>query len=425
MALTISAIPNKQFAPTETLTIAKLNLLGSMTITVSGTASSADLATGAVTETKAQAGAYFFGTTAGTSTAYTLDLGAGLRPDSLANGVTLRAKLHTANGVAPTLNPTGSSGSALGAKTIRRPGDVIVSANDFANNQIVDFTYNTSYNSGGGAWVAQSVEAVPSPAIVADSRNLVVKSNASLPSQKVDVTADAILLVDNITDTNYHRSILRTSVSVSIDTQASNGANALDSGSQVANTWYYVYVIFNPTTGTTAGLMSTSATAPTMPSGYTYAALVSCIRCNSTNSLRKFWQTQRRLHLAPAVSGASFDTEVTFITAFTGPGIGTWAAASAAAGPTQAISALLPPIAKTAFGVMGETETSASSTIAVAGDDDPLYGFQAAVGTTNAAASYGFTFATPFEVPLLTSQDFYWSGQGTAVNRIVILGYTI
>jgi len=62
-------------------------------------------------------------------------------------------------------------------------------------------------------------------------------------------------------------------LSVDIDT---NGANGLDTGSPADNTWYYVYVISNYTT--VAGLLSTSASAPTMPSGYVKKKAVSKLR---------------------------------------------------------------------------------------------------------------------------------------------------
>ena len=56
---------------------------------------------------------------------------------------------------------------------------------------------------------------------------------------------------------------------------ASSGANGIDAGSIAASTLYYIWGIYNPTTSTFASLLSLSATAPTLPSGYTYSALLS------------------------------------------------------------------------------------------------------------------------------------------------------
>lgn len=56
------------------------------------------------------------------------------------------------------------------------------------------------------------------------------------------------------------------------------GANALDTGTIAANTWYNAFLIYNPTTETTAGLFSTSRTSPTMPSGYTKKRFIGSLR---------------------------------------------------------------------------------------------------------------------------------------------------
>lgn len=50
---------------------------------------------------------------------------------------------------------------------------------------------------------------------------------------------------------------------------SSSGANGLDTGSIAASTWYCAFVVYNPTSQTTAGLFSLSKTSPTLPSGYT------------------------------------------------------------------------------------------------------------------------------------------------------------
>jgi len=65
---------------------------------------------------------------------------------------------------------------------------------------------------------------------------------------------------------------------LTIDSEASAGANAIDTGSVAANTSYYVFVIYNPTTTTTAGLFSLSRTSPTLPSGYTKKRFLGYVR---------------------------------------------------------------------------------------------------------------------------------------------------
>lgn len=74
-----------------------------------------------------------------------------------------------------------------------------------------------------------------------------------------------------------------TSVSVSIST-GTTGAGGLDSGSVAPSTWYAVYAIGKPD-GTQAGLLSTSSTSPTLPSGYTSAYRYGWVRVNGSSQL--------------------------------------------------------------------------------------------------------------------------------------------
>lgn len=50
---------------------------------------------------------------------------------------------------------------------------------------------------------------------------------------------------------------------------AGSANGGLDIGSAANSTWYYVYAIYNPTSGLTDYLISASPTSPTMPFGYT------------------------------------------------------------------------------------------------------------------------------------------------------------
>jgi hypothetical protein len=73
---------------------------------------------------------------------------------------------------------------------------------------------------------------------------------------------------------------------LTIDITAS-GANGLDTGSEAASTWYYVWIIYNPTTDTVAGLFSLSSTSPTLPSGYTKKRRVGSIYNDASSNFRQ------------------------------------------------------------------------------------------------------------------------------------------
>jgi hypothetical protein len=59
------------------------------------------------------------------------------------------------------------------------------------------------------------------------------------------------------------------------------GLNGLDAGTMAIDTWYSVWVISNGT-GTFASLLSLDASAPTMPTGYTFKTRIGWIRMSGT-----------------------------------------------------------------------------------------------------------------------------------------------
>lgn len=93
----------------------------------------------------------------------------------------------------------------------------------------------------------------------------VVRTSATV----VTVTADQLYLKASATI-----AMRATSVSEAIDITAS-GASGLDTGAE-GNKWYYIYIIAKAD-GTVNGLLSASATSPTLPAGYIYYALVSAV----------------------------------------------------------------------------------------------------------------------------------------------------
>ena len=116
------------------------------------------------------------------------------------------------------------------------------------------------------------------------SLNLECKNSSD--SKEFTITADELVVKD---DTNTTAKRIE-SVSVTIDIESAVGINALDEGSEAADTWYYGYVIRKPSDGSVAGLMSTSSTAPTLPTGYTEKALVTAVRNDASSDFIDFRQ---------------------------------------------------------------------------------------------------------------------------------------
>src|SRR6185437_8025226 len=81
-------------------------------------------------------------------------------------------------------------------------------------------------------------------------------------------------------------------------------------GSLGTSQWLYDYVIWNPTTSTTAALCSHSATAPTLPSGYTYFARVGACYLDSSGNLMRVLQkgNKARYQVTAATNTAALPT---------------------------------------------------------------------------------------------------------------------
>lgn len=108
----------------------------------------------------------------------------------------------------------------------------------------------------------------PSTAVGPQSyfKNLVITTTGT--NANVTATADQVILYSG-------SAYLSTAVNNSL-AMTTTGAGGLDTGSVAASTWYSIWVISNGST--TALLASLSATAPTMPSGYTYKARIGWIK---------------------------------------------------------------------------------------------------------------------------------------------------
>jgi hypothetical protein len=177
----------------------------------------------------------------------------------------------------------------------------------------------------GGASAAPSWDTPVFPAIQGARKNL--KLSTTGLSAAVTVTADALTVLsasgNYITLTNISLASLNTG-------NTSGSANSLDTGAWAFSTWYYVFVIYDG--ATTAGLFSLSATAPTLPSGYTHFARVGAIRTQSATNYNPLGITQYNDNVQYKVVAASNVTSYPIVA--TGP-LGTvsttapvWVAAS-------------------------------------------------------------------------------------------------
>lgn len=122
--------------------------------------------------------------------------------------------------------------------------------------------------------VTDAIENIRTSGIPGSFSNL--KASATGTNSIVTVAADALCVKNSANE-----QVVLNSVSVT-PSLSNSGANGLDNGASAVSTWYSVWIIYNPTTLAVAGLLSLSATAPTLPAGYTHKARVGWIRTDAT-----------------------------------------------------------------------------------------------------------------------------------------------
>lgn len=501
MALSINITARKIFSRLEKITNAKLNQLGLPTVTLTGTASTSQIADGAVTAPKTAFGPVFYVTDGGTANAHSLQQASNATPipAALAAGMVFRYRANATNTGAVTvviaalggalslykqtgqelkagdirstqaveimftgfewqlLSPTGQpeneryvetasadglaytatfsptvtaltdgmrvlvkwnttntgavtlAPNGLAAKAVRKGADAALAAGDLLDNQISELVYDSTANGGAGAWLLTSPVTINTPATVTGlTRGLLIKNNATNPTFVVDITADEAVL-KNAGGLSY----LAESVSVSANITGTVGtANSLDTGSEAGNTWYYLWLIYNGST--VASLISASSTAPTLPSGYTYKALVGEIYNDSGSNFVTSHRTGADVFLTETTISAALDP----------------AAADTyedlAGADLTAFQAAVPPTARVVRGTVGQTVGTSASIVTM---------FVA--GTTSGIGAQRFVFYRdggtgglsegPFEVPQTRaggSRNIAWrSSQNSAANGLRITGY--
>ena len=208
------------------------------------------------------------GTADAITAAYTPVIGA------LVNGMTLHVRAASVNTTAaPTFTP---ASPAIAAKAIVKGNNLPLVAGDIA---------------GAGHWLELRYDATLDKWVIANpATGVLVVSVASIQGQFKNLQASATGLTANVSVTcdeiavesggNAYQTLR--AVNLTISGAASGVANGLDTGALAVSTWYSLWVIWNG--ATTAGLMSLSATAPTLPGGYTHKARVGWVRTDASGN---------------------------------------------------------------------------------------------------------------------------------------------
>jgi len=179
-----------------------------------------------------------------------------------------------------------------------------------------------------------------------------------------------------------------------------SGAGGLDTGSEASSTWYYIWAI-GKTDGTKSAVLSTSSSAPTLPSGYTYYGLLGAVYNNSSGDLVNFKQVGNKVMCA-IQSPLSAGTATTYT--------------------SVSLAAYVPPIATSVDILIGNNSSSGSATtttlIAPLGSGTtPTYGYYAErqqVSTTSSTYSSA-------NILLHTAQTLYYYVSGANARGYIDL----
>lgn len=194
-----------------------------------------------------------------------------LTAQSNINGVPFYVRAATAN---TTTTPTVTlTGIISGAKTIVKGSNQPLAVGDIAGaGHWLMLQYDSALDKvvllNPATWNAGS-----STGVMALSKNLVITTTGN--SSNITISFDECML--ELSGGGQYKTVTNFStVKTTAAWVSGSGNGGLDTGSYAATTWYFVWAIYNQSS--VDALISLSATTPTLPSGYTYCALLGAFR---------------------------------------------------------------------------------------------------------------------------------------------------
>ncbi len=230
----------------------------------------------------------FWGTTAGTSSAYTLAADPTL--SAYASTDTFFVAIHTANlasatmkvDALTTLNIKKYDGAST--KVAIEANDLLVQTYEFRNDGTDIIVLNPelphfdSRNLSVATQTALGVSLLP--------KRITVAINSSDENHDIDFSA-GVLQFDDGTGR-----VAATALTKRIDDTWVVGTNqgGLDTGSVTTNTYYHLFAIYDPTNEIADFLFSTSKASPTLPTNYTKQKRIGTVRTDGSSNIRPFDQ---------------------------------------------------------------------------------------------------------------------------------------
>lgn len=227
------------------------------------------------TDTSAYNSVFWAGTAGGTPNVITItDPGFNGTDGSVVQFVALAT-----NTASTTINPSGFGNILVQKSTTAGPvsliGDEIVAGN------VISAVYSASSNTFQLLnAVIQSVSGATSPLCGATA--LKITNSGVTPNTIINMSAGQAVMQTTSGVTINRSNVSLTAINISTG-NATSTANGMDGEAPGTSNWLYIYMIDNG--AAPAGLVSLSATAPTLPSGYTYKCRLGAVRVDGSGNL--------------------------------------------------------------------------------------------------------------------------------------------
>jgi hypothetical protein len=235
-----------------------------------------------------------------------------------------------------------------------------------------------------------AVQMAQAAGVVGTVRNL--RMYVSAASASATVTADEIIVQTALGGVRYCLSSFSKTINL-----ATTGAGGMDTGTAPVNGFVGVYVIFNPTTQTSALLATNAASlvgnvygGANMPSGYTASALIAVVPTNASSQFAQVLVRDRAVSFAlkTALSTSTVQGTLTSLS----------------------IAGIVPPNALSVGGELGLLSTSSSTAALTVAADSSGIG-QNNITSTITATGYISNYSG---LVLATAQTIYWGSSNTA-----------
>lgn len=307
-----------------------------------------------------------------------------------------------------TLNPSGFGAISIVKDTTT--GAVALAGGEIVANSpsnVVNVVYSAS-QANFHILNLVSPTIAQTPQSVCGAIGLKIVNDATTPNTKIAVTADQVTTIAN------GQTISRQNISFSLNLTV-NGANGLDTGSySTPNEVLYVYVIDNGANG--AALASLSATAPTMPSGYSYKCRLGAVMSDSSPNLYRFLQLGNNTSYTPGAGN-------TLVYPFIDGGIaGSGCSTATPTLKSESLGQYVPPTATRATMVlMNAFNSGATSNVILAPTSSGIGGLSSAAPPfSGISASAGNVLSVV--VPLTTPQTTFFCSSALG-GGLSVAGY--